>query len=197
MQPGQDSSEGSSLSQQANLRAKIDLLEEAIADLKTEYELFFSGLQPLPPDKMHQQVVRTIRELERAPFKATSLQYRMRALRSRYNTYDSYIQRVLREREAGTYSRDVFKADLRDKKEREVEKLKTEAGRSERRLKELFISYKDAVEKVGGATELSFDVFKESLIKRSKELRSKTGSAKVNFAIVEEGGEVNIKITSR
>ena len=98
-----------------DVRMELAKLDAMIDELKVVFEQYFLGLTPYAPDKLHNQVKRQIRTLRRAPFKNSQMGYQLRTLEGRYNTLNTYWARVLREREAGTYHRDVFKANLRER----------------------------------------------------------------------------------
>ena len=94
-----------------DLNIELDKLDAMISDLKVLYEQYFLGIVTLQPDKEHHRVKLFIRKLRKSPFKSSATAFRMRALETRYGTLHTYWQRVLREKEDGTYSRDVFKAN--------------------------------------------------------------------------------------
>ena len=95
------------------LDLKLDLLEAKLADLKIAYEQFFLDILPHPPNELEREVHRLVRECRNAPFKKATSTFRLGQIVQRLQTYNNYWERVKRDREAGTYSRDVFKASLR------------------------------------------------------------------------------------
>lgn len=180
--------------QKIDLRAELERLEHMIADLKVQYEQYFSGLMPLAPDKLHNDVKRKIRELLKAPLKNHSVNYKLKTLEGRYGTFNNYWQRVLKQREEGTYNRDVFKANLRERNALEDAKQDTEAGKAEGGVQALFRSYREALEKTTGQKQdLNFDAFKKSLVERAKEFKAKNKDKKVSFKVVVENGQVKVK----
>ena len=179
---------------QVDLRAELDRLEEAVTDLKMQYEQYFTGLVPLPPDKLHAEVKRRLRALLSAPFRGSEVNYRLRALKQRYQTFDSYFQRVLKQREDGVYHRDVFKANLREQIASEEQYGQTAEGAAAKGIKELFESYRRALEThAGKGSDLDFNAFKESLTRRAKELREKHGVKKLTFKVVVKDGRVTVQ----
>lgn len=177
-----------------NLRTELDLLEEQLSELKTQFELYFTGIAPLPPDKLHDTVRRHIRLLNSAPFKNSEMGFRLKSLKNRYQSFHTYFQRVMREKEAGTYVKDLFKAQLREQNEREEKFAQTAGGAAERGIKDLFQSYRDALKReTGREMDLDFDRFKKSLLKRAKETKEKTGAKKLTFKIVVRDGKVIVQ----
>lgn len=183
---------------QAEVRQMIALLEEKIESLRIQYEQFFSGSITLPPDKLNQTVQRELRELQKAPLRNSALNFKVRAVKTRYQTLATYWQRVFQARDAGTYSKDVFKANLREQTAYEEQRSQTSAGRTERAFKELFQSYQIALEQTTGRSQkLDYTTFQKSIIQRSRELKQKSGGKKVSFKVVIKDGKVTVQAVAQ
>jgi hypothetical protein len=181
-----------------DLRAELNVLEEQIAELKTEYELYFTGINPLPPDKLHATVKRAIRTLISAPFKNAEMHFRLRTLKNRHQTFDTYFQRVLREREEGTYQRDLFKAALHEQNQKEAQRAQTSQGAAEQQFRDLFHSYRRALElHTGQKPNIDFDRFQKMLMTRAKDLKQKLGVKKLAFQIQVKDGKVTVRATPK
>ena len=181
-----------------DLPVELTKLDGMISDLKVQYEQYFSGLLPLPPDKPHADVRRKIRVLLRAPFKISALNFRLRQIVNRFQSLVTYWRRVLNEREAGTYSRDVFKANLRERIAQEDARGQTAQGATEKRLQSLFQSYRDAIEKTTGKKlNIDFNNFRKSLVGRTRELKEKHPGKKISFKVSVNGGKVSLKANVR
>lgn len=177
-----------------DVRAELDKLEAKIADLKVQFEQYFSGIHPFPPDKLHAEVKRTIRHLLSAPFKNSEMSFRLRSLESRYRTYNTYFERVLRQREEGSYQRDVFKADIRERHAYEDSRAQTAQGMAEKGMQSLFNSYKAALEKQTGMPQnVDFKAFQKSLLARAKDFKAKHAGKKVSFKVVVKDGKVSVQ----
>lgn len=177
-----------------NIRVELDRLEASLADLKVLYEQYFSGIIPREPEVDHKKLKLLIKKLRKAPFKNSALNYRLRVLEHRYSTFNTYWQRVLREREEGTYVRDVFKANLREKRALEDERLATPEGQTEQGVKELFQVYKRTLEKATGkAQELDFNLFRKSIMDRARAFREQHGSKKMSFRVTVKNGKVTVQ----
>jgi hypothetical protein len=164
-----------------------------VAELKLRYEQYFTGIVPLPPDTLHNDVKQQLRRLRKAPFRNSAANYRLRTLETRYNTFVSDWHRVLREREDGTYSRDLFKAGLRERAAQEAAFLATSQGVTETGIKNLFDKYRTEVERCTGRKQnFDFDSFQKSIVNRAKELRALHGAAKLSFKVVVKEGKVSI-----
>lgn len=177
-----------------DVRAELDQLEGSIADLKVQFEQYFSGLAPFPPDKLHTEVKRKIRQLLSAPFKNSEMSFRLRSLEHRYRTFNTYFERVLRQREEGSYKRDVFKADFRERHAQEDKHAQTAQGAAEKGMQSLFNSYKAALEKQAGMPQnVDFKAFQKSLVARAKDFKAKHAGKKVSFKVVVKDGKVTVQ----
>ena len=182
----------------SDLRTDLDRLDSMISDLKVLYEQYFLGVITLPPDKSHNEVKAFIRRLRKAPFKTAASSFRLRTVETRYNTLYTYWQRVLREREEGTYARDVFKANLRERNALADEKATTSQGAAERSMGSLFDSYREALEKATGKKQsVDFEAFQKSLIKRAKELKERHGITRLAFKVVVKDGKVSVQAKAK
>lgn len=177
-----------------DLRAELDHLDSMLSELRVLFEQYFSGLIPLAPEKPHAEVKRKIRQLRKAPFKNSALNYRLRTLEVRYGTLHTYWQRVLREREEGTYHKDIFKANMRERQASEAAFAQTQEGAADKGMKNLFDAYRSALEKVSGhAPRIDFGAFKDSLIKRAKDYKRQHGDKKLTFKVVVKDGKVAVR----
>jgi hypothetical protein len=88
-------------------------LEESLEELKVKYEMYFLGVERLEPGKKREELKRDISRLKTAFTRNTGLRFRIQSLHARYLSYERMWLRAAREREEGTYRRDLFKARLR------------------------------------------------------------------------------------
>ena len=124
--------------------------------------------------------------------------FRLRAIENRYQTYHTYWERVLKQREDGTYSKDVFKANLREKRAFEEAHAGTAEGVAERGMVSLFNAYKMALEKqTGKVPQLDFKAFHTSLVQRAKDLKAKTGAEKLSFKVMVKNGKVTVQAKAK
>jgi hypothetical protein len=96
------------------------------------------------------------------------------------------------------YSKDVFKANLRDKLEQEEAYAATKQGAADKGVRSLFTSYQEALERAAGKkVAITFDSFKETLSKRAKDLKAQHGVAKLSFRVVVKDGKVSIQAKAK
>jgi len=179
---------------------KIDAAKELkrlaalLEELKIRYEQFFLGLTLHQPDKLHREVRMLIRRIRKAPFKKPRHKFRLRALESRYHTYHDYWQRVLRQREEGTYTKDVFKANMHERFAKEDRAAKTKKGGASKAMQTLFQSYKQAVEKQTGKPQnLDFNAFQKALLQRARAEQERHGKGKLSFRVLVRDGKVIVQ----
>lgn len=179
------------------LDAELDLLESKISELRVLYEQYFVDVLPQPPDKLRKEVVRMIRHLLKAPFKNSAVRFRLRQVVTRYQTYGTYWERVMKQREEGSYNRDVFKAEMRERAAEEAKLEGSAKSAAERSLRQLFDSYENALRKSGAKTDnLQFEAFKKTMIKRAKDLKKQHGVKKLSYKVVVKDGKVTIKASA-
>ncbi len=183
---------------QNQLRRQLDLeldrLEIRIEELRVQYEQYFVDIVPHPPDKLHNEIKKFIRHLLKAPFKNSASRFRLRTLIQRFQTYCTYWERVNKQREEGTYIKDVFKADLREQLQAQLAQETGEAGAALKGLRQLFSTYQDALRKNGnGKADVNFDSFKKSLMKQAKALKEKHGNQKLQYKVMVKDGKVVIR----
>lgn len=176
------------------IQGDLDFFENSLKELKISYEQYFSALLPLPPTKDHDDIRRMIRTLLRTPFKNSQANFRMKNLILRYHTLNTHWERVLREKEEGTYSRDRFRAKMRSDEQNSARRKASKEGQIDSKYKELFDSYKSALDSQGLVlNHLEFNKFKQDLEQKATMLSDKSGGKKVKFAIEVGEGKVSIK----
>jgi hypothetical protein len=186
------------LANSAKLSREIDRLESRLEELRVCYEQHFIDILPQAPDAMRKEVARTIRLLLKAPFKNSQTRFRLRTVIHRYQTYSSYWERILKEREEGRFVRDLFKSEMREKSLEEAKKDQTQAGKAERGLKQLYSTYEEAIRKTGGSTDsLNFDSFKNNLIEKAKQMKDQHGVKKLHYKVQVKDGRVILKATPK
>ena len=94
----------------AEVQRQIAELEPKLERLRALYEQYFLGFEKIPPNVLRKEVDRTLWQLRRSPTKNTRLRFKLNQLVQRYNTYQQYWQRTMRQIERGTYRRDVIRA---------------------------------------------------------------------------------------
>ncbi|NLF26197.1 MAG: hypothetical protein GX589_11155 [Deltaproteobacteria bacterium] len=177
-----------------DINKELRRLDKMLEQLRVDHEQFFLGFAPYLPDQLHAEVKRLMRRIRKAPFKRVVARYRLRVLESRYHTYHDYWQRVLREKEGGTYSKDVFKANLRERQLNQDRAAQTQKGAISKEMENLFKCYKLTLERETGKKQnLDFEVFKKTLMQKAKAHAQQTGVKKFSFQVVVRDGKVTLR----
>jgi hypothetical protein len=188
---------------------QIKLLEGKLAELKVEYDKYFAGVEKIEPVKLKEEVKRIVRRLSTLYINNTAIRFRKDNVIAHFNSYNQYWNRILRQIEDGTYVRDVFKADYRDRvkmgaglngpstTQREkapARETAQPAGAEPREFEGLFQNLITTKKKLGESTEnIKYDVLSSNLKKQSDAIKRKFKVSQVDFAVEEKDGKAIIK----
>jgi hypothetical protein len=95
------------------LAEAVQALEEELEALKARYEQYFLGIERREPVRWREELKRNVARVKGAFTRNAGLRFRIQTLHARYISYERLWLRSAREREEGTYKRDLFKARLR------------------------------------------------------------------------------------
>ncbi len=96
-------------------KAELTEIDRATDRLRATFEQYFQGIERRPPITEQTELKRRILRLRTTPVRNTELRFRINQMVAKFNTYETYWTRVLRQIEEGTYHRDLFKARFRSK----------------------------------------------------------------------------------
>jgi hypothetical protein len=99
------------------LEGECQKLEDELEALKAKYEQYFLGVERKEPVRWREELRKRVLRVKEAFTRNTGLRFRLHSLHARYLSYERLWMRSAREREEGTYRRDLFKARLRAKRE--------------------------------------------------------------------------------
>ena len=85
-------------------------LEDEVEELKAKYEMYFLGVELREPNRWREEVRRKVLRIKEKFTRNTGLRFRIQSLHARFISYERLWMRSAREREEGTYRRDLFKA---------------------------------------------------------------------------------------
>jgi len=88
-------------------------LEEELEEIKVKYEMYFLGVERMEPSRRRDELKRNIARLKNAFTRNAGLRFRIQALHARFLAYERLWMRSTREKEAGTYRRDLLRARRR------------------------------------------------------------------------------------
>jgi hypothetical protein len=104
----------------------IDEITRFMQQVKNEFEMYFMGIMSRPPLVKHRALKRMFMDITQAPPVNTAVIYKLRVLRTRFNTLSLLWMRTHKQIEEGTYKGSRFMAD-----KREAEKKKRDARAKE------------------------------------------------------------------
>ena len=176
----------------------LQLLEHKLNALKLDYERYFLGTRPREPVMARTEVQKIVIFYSNQSIPNTAQRFKFNSINSRYQAYKRQWDNILREMEAGTYKRDVFRANIRDKERDASPPGKPAAASrgttSKNAGSELFENYVNAAQacgqKVAGLTPQKLQAVVD---KQTKALRSKLGCKDISFRVVVQDGKVKLK----
>jgi hypothetical protein len=174
---------------------ELKILETKLIQLRLDYEQYFLGSRPREPLMARREVNNQILYYANNPIQNTAARFRFNSINARFQAYKRHWISVLRQMEGGTYKRDVFKANLREKQRSEdtTKGSGSEAGRPQE-SGDLFESYVGAAQacgqKIAGLTPQKLQAL---LDKQRAALTQKLGCSDVHFRVVVQEGKVKLK----
>lgn len=176
---------------------ELKLLEIKLNQLKLDYEKYFIGTRPTEPAQLRSEVQKTVIRWSNTRITNTALRFKFNSLNGRYQAFKRQWDNILRQIEAGTYKRHVFKADLHDR-ERGLSggpagaAAKPATGKSSETS--LFETYRDAMLATGqSASGLTPEKLQKAIAKQAAAIKQKYGCEKVDFKVVVSDGKVKLK----
>ena len=100
--------------------------------LKQLYEMYFLGIEKMEPGVARKEVQRTMLMLQQQNIRNTGLRFKLNALVQKWNIYQTYWGRTVREMENGTYVRHLQR--MRRNAERDGKELPAEVVKIRERL---------------------------------------------------------------
>lgn len=88
-------------------------LEAEVEELKVKYEMYFLGVELREPNRLRDDLKKKVLRIKEKFTRNTGLRFRIQTLYARFLSYERLWQRSAREREEGTYRRDLAKARRR------------------------------------------------------------------------------------
>lgn len=94
---------------------ELKLLEIKLNQLKLDYEKYFIGNRPTEPVQLRSDIQKSVIKWSNTRITNSALRFKFNSLNGRYQAFKRQWDGVLRQIEAGTYKRHVFKANLHDR----------------------------------------------------------------------------------
>ncbi len=177
------------------LEEELQVLDHKLKQLKLDYEHYFLGRQPREPLNLRAEVQKQFLRYSGEPIRNTATRFRFNSLNSRFQALKRQWDVILRQIDAGTYKRHLFKAKLGEAR---AMPGSAPAGERPDRLGSLFDAYRDAARSCGQNVEgLTADRLKAAIARQEADLRNRLGCEKVDFRVVVRDGKVKLKASAR
>jgi len=185
------------------LEEELRMLDTKLKQLKLDYEQYFLGARPREPQQLRREVQKAIVIQSQEPIRNTALRFRFNSINSRYQAYKRQWDQTLREIDAGTYQRHVFKADLHDRARgvatpKAGRAVTPDAQSPSGPLDKLFDSYREAARSCGqDVSTLTPEKLARVVEQQRGALQKQLGCADVDFRVVVKDGKVKLKAAAR
>ena len=181
---GGDEDEGPS----SELQPQLDELERHIERLKVEFQRYFAGDLPQPPDELKQRVEERMRRLRGVNMRRSVDHFRFGALEARFNSYGELFNRRLRAVEEGRRPR---RTPSPEPPRYDVEKGVLIGPAAQRDAVEAL--FQGLCERSPRGAAMDLETFRTYLERQTAQIREKTGCAAVQFRVLTEDGKVKVK----
>ena len=175
----------------------LRVIENKLNMLKLDYERYFLGTRPREPINERREIQKFFTQWANMSIQNTALRFRFNSHNARYQAMKRQWDSILRQMEAGTYKRDVFKANLRTGASRTTAKTggaEDGATGSANAGSALFDSYRDAALACGQTVKgLSAKKLQAVVDKQTNALKQKLGCKDVQFRVTVKDGKVKLK----
>jgi hypothetical protein len=188
--PADASPPGAAQRQLPGLAEVFDRLDRDIKQLRVDFERFFSGALPFPPEELRTRVQAQIRTLRGVNLKNFADNFRLSDLEARFNSYNELFNRRLRDAEEGR--RPVTRPVPIPVSRFDPEKGIVFGDRIDPEAVEALYQGLAAAPGDGGP-RFDLDSFQTYLTRQVAAIREKTGCAQVQFRLAAEDGKLKLK----
>jgi hypothetical protein len=162
-------------------------LQRTFRLLEREYEQWFSGALPKPPQETQRVCEEIVKRYNISPPRNLSEQSLFSMLQARFNTYMEMWNRRTRLKEEGRLPGGP------ETKKRSAPKPPPPSAAPRDAFREVFESFVAAKQKAGEATtKLSYESFRKTLEKQADQIRAAKGYKEVDFGVTVKDGKVSV-----
>ena len=161
---------------------QLSRLDEEIRQMKIEFDRFFNGALPIPPEELRTKVQGQLRRLRKRRLPYLVDRFRLNGLEARFNSLNELFNRRIREHELGEIS-------AASRAEAYAGVVFGERGTREQAQ----ILYEELYGAGGRSKKTDFGTFYQFLERKASKIRKLTGCPQVQFRITESEGRLALK----
>ena len=161
-------------------------IDSAIRRLKVDFDRFFNGALPVPPEDQRRRLVRMLRRARTMPTQTFAERFLLSTLEARFNALSELFNRRLREQEASGPARAQRPEPEHDPRHGVV--LGTDMD-----PEAVTALYDHLYDSNGRRAKTDFGSFQTYLRRQVDTLRRRTGCREVRFRVTLAGGEPALK----
>ena len=183
---------GAPASRQApGLGDALDQLGRDVQQLRVDFERFFNGALPFPPDELRGRVQAQIRQLRGMSNLATAVDsFRLSDMEARFNSYNELFNRRLRDSEEGRHLAARPAPPPAPRRYDPAQGI-VFGDRIDPQAAEAL--YQGLAASPGDAPRFDLDSFQTYLARQVTAIREKTGCTQVQFRLAAEDGKIKLK----
>ena len=165
----------------ADLSESLSEIDSGIRRLKIDFDRFFNGALPIPPEDQRRRVTRLLRRARSAPNKSFADRFLLNTLEARFNTLSELFNRRLREQEVAATPRGQRSPSRPDPSRGVVLGARLDPDAVD-------ALYRTLYSREGRGAKTDYASFERYLRKQVDALRKKTGCREIRFRVTEAGG---------
>jgi hypothetical protein len=170
----------------------LDQLGRDIQQLRVDFERFFNGALPFPPDELRGRVQAQIRQLRGMSTLATAVDgFRLGDMEARFNSYNELFNRRVRDAEEGRHPAARPAPPPAPPRRYDPERGIVFGDRIDPQAAEAL--YQGLAASPGDAPRFDLDSFQTYLARQVTAIREKTGCTEVQFRLAAEDGKIKLK----
>ncbi len=168
----------------------LERMEELVRRLKIDFDRFFNGALPTPPESLRYKAFNEMRKLRSVHHKSAAIRFRVNSLEAKLNSLSELFNRRLRELESGTRPA-TRKAAAPEKRPADpYDGVVIDDTPDPGVIKAL---YSELYGKKNRGAKTDFESFRGFLLAQAAAIRGKTGCSDVVFRITSKNGKLQLK----
>ena len=171
------------------LQETLDQLARDVRQLQIDFERFFNGGLPLPPEELRTRIQAQIRGLRNLTITAAVDNFRLGDLEARFNSYNELFNRRMRDREEGRHQ--PARPAVAERPRYDPLAGIVFGPRVDPAAVEAL--YQGLAAGRGEGPRFDLDSFETYLARQAAALREKTGCSEVQFRLAMEDGKLKLK----